>query len=72
MTERKTHWSAADRSQKDAEPATRRANAALAARLPFDDRSDFTDARRGFMGTHVDGVIRTAKGTPVWNLPAYP
>jgi len=71
MTERKTHWSAADRTQKDAEPATRHANAALAARLPFDDRSDFADARRGFIGTHQDGVIRTAKGTAVWNLPAY-
>ncbi len=71
MTERKTHWSAADRTQKDAEPATRHANAALAARLPFDDRRDFADARRGFIGTHQDGVIRTAKGTAVWNLPAY-
>lgn len=71
MTDPKTHWVAADPSQKDAEPATRRANAALAARLPFDDQGDFADARRGFIATHVDGVIRTARGTPVWMLPAY-
>ncbi|KPK06424.1 MAG: hypothetical protein AMJ64_09255 [Betaproteobacteria bacterium SG8_39] len=71
MTEPKTHWAAADPSQKDAEPATRRANAALAAQLPFDDQADFGDARRGFIGTHVDGVIRSAGGTPLWNLPAY-
>jgi len=71
MTERKTHWSAADRTQKDAEPATRQANAALAARLPFEDTTDFADAHRGFIGSHVDGVIRTASGTAVWNLPAY-
>jgi alkyl sulfatase BDS1-like metallo-beta-lactamase superfamily hydrolase len=71
MTDPRTHWRAVDMTQKDAEPATRHANAALAARLPFDDKTDFDDARRGFIGTHVDGVIRTAKGTPVWNLPAY-
>ncbi|MDX1376519.1 MAG: alkyl sulfatase dimerization domain-containing protein [Burkholderiales bacterium] len=71
MTDPKTHWMAADPSQKDAEPATRRAHAALAARLPFDDRTDFSEARRGFIGTHVDGVIRSASGTPLWSLPAY-
>lgn len=71
MTDSRTHWRAIDLTQKDAEPATRRANAALAARLPFDDQSDFADARRGFVGSHVDGVIRSASGTAVWNLPAY-
>jgi len=71
MTDPRTHWLAADPTQKDAEPATRRANAALAGLPPFDDQSDFTEARRGFVGTHVDGVIRTASGTAIWNLPAY-
>ena len=71
MTDSSTHWRAADLTQKDAEPATRRVNAALAALLPFDDQSDFADARRGFIGSHVDGVIRTASGTALWNLPAY-
>jgi len=71
MTDPKTHWMAADPSQKDAEPATRRANAALAAGLPFDEQTDFSDARRGFIASHVDGVIRSARGTPLWNLPAY-
>jgi alkyl sulfatase BDS1-like metallo-beta-lactamase superfamily hydrolase len=56
---------------KGAEPATQRAHAALAASLSFGDTEDFADARRGFVGTHVDGVIRSASGAPVWNLPAY-
>ncbi len=57
---------------KDAEPATRQANAALAARLPFGDTQDFADARRGFIltgefvleelddgiGSGEDGIIR--------------
>ena len=58
-------------SPKDAAPATLRANAALAALLPFDDETDFDAARKGFIGTHADGVIRNARGTPLWNLPAY-
>lgn len=56
---------------KDAEPGTRRLNQALATLLPFDDTSDFEDARRGFIGTHDSGVIRSASGTVLSNLPAY-
>jgi alkyl sulfatase BDS1-like metallo-beta-lactamase superfamily hydrolase len=56
---------------KDAEPATRRANAELEKLLPFDDTADFADARRGFVGTHDEGVIRGPSGAVLWNLPAY-
>jgi alkyl sulfatase BDS1-like metallo-beta-lactamase superfamily hydrolase len=56
---------------KDASPATHEINAALAATLPFGDRTDFDDAKRGFVGTHAEGVIRTQSGNAVWNLPAY-
>ncbi len=72
MAERKSQDATAQNmTPKDAEPATRRSNAALAALLPFEDKIDFEDAHRGFVGSHVDGVIRNSRGTAVWNLPAY-
>src|SRR6516225_6010831 len=55
---------------KDAEPATRAANAALERALPFADRGDFEDARRGFVGTIPGGRIGTAE-QPVWNMERY-
>ncbi|MDP6345934.1 MAG: alkyl sulfatase dimerization domain-containing protein, partial [Alphaproteobacteria bacterium] len=56
---------------KDAEPATRAANDKVAASLPFDDVEDFTDVRRGFIGTLDGGKITSDSGTPVWNLTLY-
>jgi len=55
---------------KDAEPATRAANAALERTLPFADRSDFDDARRGFVATLPGGRIGSAE-QPVWNMERY-
>ncbi|MBI2219126.1 MAG: MBL fold metallo-hydrolase, partial [Candidatus Rokubacteria bacterium] len=43
----------------------------MAARLPFGDRQDHEDVRRGFIATIPDGVIRTQSGTVVWNLQEY-
>ena len=53
-----------------AEPsaATRAANDALEARLPFADAADFDRARRGFIGTLDDGTIRDARGAVVRDL----
>ncbi|WP_316188905.1 alkyl/aryl-sulfatase [Bradyrhizobium sp. SZCCHNS1054] len=48
--------------QADAEPATRAANAAFAKDLPFADRADFDDAKRGFIATVQDGVIAGPRG----------
>ena len=42
---------------KDAEPATRDANIAFIAGLPFFGQTDFDDAQRGFIATLPDGVI---------------
>src|SRR5438067_3934213 len=56
---------------KDAEPATRDANAAVLDSLPFSDRQDFEDARRGFVAALPDGLIAGAGVTPVWNMKAY-
>jgi alkyl sulfatase BDS1-like metallo-beta-lactamase superfamily hydrolase len=52
---------------KDAEPATRAANAAVQRALPFANRDDFDDARRGFLGTLPGGRIGAAE-QPVWDM----
>lgn len=53
-----------------AEPtaATRAANELAARSLPFGDTADFDRARRGFIGTLPDGVIRDANGAVVRDL----
>lgn len=56
---------------KDAEPASRAANAAVASLLPFEDRQDYQDVQRGLIAPVPDGVVRTARGNAVWNLAAY-
>lgn len=50
---------------------TRRANAAVLEQLPFDDQTDFENARRGLIGTRQDLVIRTEAGDEVWNLEKF-
>ncbi|WP_432134367.1 MULTISPECIES: alkyl/aryl-sulfatase [unclassified Streptomyces] len=56
---------------KPAEPAVAKANEAVRRRFPFDDTQDLKDARRGFMGTAADPVIRDGEGRTVWDLDAY-
>lgn len=56
---------------RDAEPATRAANAAMAARLPFGDTADFEAAQRGLIAPVPGGTVRTAGGTVLWNLGEY-
>lgn len=56
---------------RDAESATRAANAAMAARLPFGDVADFEAAKKGLIAPVPDGVVRTAGGTVLWNLGEY-
>ena len=56
---------------KDAEPATREANAAVLNGLPFSDRQDFEDARRGFLAALPDGLIAGPGATPIWNMKRY-
>ncbi|MFE9611419.1 alkyl/aryl-sulfatase [Streptomyces sp. NPDC006012] len=58
----------------DAKPAEQQisgANAAVRQRFAFDDTEDFEDARRGFLGTAKDRVIRDRDGRTVWDLDAY-
>jgi alkyl sulfatase BDS1-like metallo-beta-lactamase superfamily hydrolase len=56
---------------RDAEPTTRAANAAMAARLPFSDTADFEAAQRGLIAPVPGGMVRTAGGTVLWNLGEY-
>jgi len=43
----------------------------MAATLPMQDRQDFDDARRGFVGRSTDRQVRAADGRVVWDLDAY-
>ncbi len=56
---------------KPATEATRAANAAAAERLPWRDRRDFDDARRGFIAPLADPVVRGPGGAPVIDLTAW-
>lgn len=56
---------------RDAEPATKAANAAMAAGLPFSDTRDFAAAERGLIAPVPDGMVRTANGSVLWNLGEY-
>ena len=56
---------------RDAAPATRAANEAMAAGLPFADVADFEAARRGLVAPIPEGMVRTASGTVLWNLGEY-
>jgi alkyl sulfatase BDS1-like metallo-beta-lactamase superfamily hydrolase len=55
----------------DAEPATRAANAAMAAKLPFADTADFEAAKRGLIAPVPEGIVRAESGTVLWNLGEY-
>jgi alkyl sulfatase BDS1-like metallo-beta-lactamase superfamily hydrolase len=56
---------------KDAEPATRAANEAFVQSLPFADRADFDDAKRGFIATLPDGVVAGAGSKPAFDTRPY-
>lgn len=62
---------AQDLSPKPASAATIAAQARARAALPADDGADLEFARRGFVATLADPVIRDAKGTAIWNLRDY-
>ncbi len=55
---------------KDATAATRKIHAEILQRLPFADRDDFEDARRGLIDAGL-GTVRDGKGNIVWDLKEY-
>lgn len=56
---------------RDAEAATRAANTAMAAKLPFSDTRDFEAVKRGLIAPVPDGMVCTPSGTALWNLGEY-
>ena len=56
---------------RDATEATVRAHAALKARLPADDGSDFELARRGFIATIPEGKILGEGGRVCWDMSSF-
>lgn len=54
-----------------ASPHITESNRAVAMALPFADRADFDDARRGFVGTLTPGLIQATDGRVVWDIDAY-
>ncbi|MBA8865556.1 alkyl sulfatase BDS1-like metallo-beta-lactamase superfamily hydrolase [Pantoea agglomerans] len=61
----------ADETQKDAAPATKQANDALYQQLPFDNKSDFEDAHKGFIAALPDAVIKGESGNVIWDPKQY-
>lgn len=56
---------------KDAEPASRAVNDAFLKTLPFSDRADFEDAKRGFIATLPDGIVPGPGGKPAFDTKQY-
>lgn len=56
---------------KAATEQTVQANAAVVGQLPFNDRTDYEDAQRGFIATlpHID--IKAPDGRTIWQLKGY-
>lgn len=55
----------------DVSPQVAAANEAVRLKLPFSDTRDFDDARRGFVGTLSDPVLKATDGRVVWDAGAY-
>ncbi|MQG95598.1 alkyl/aryl-sulfatase [Pseudomonas sp. MN1F] len=60
----------AEAPAKDATELTRQSNQQWLQRLPFADRSDFDNARRGLLEA-VDHAVVNADGKTVWDLQRY-
>ncbi|WP_079139058.1 alkyl/aryl-sulfatase [Actinacidiphila rubida] len=56
---------------KPVQPSIAEANDAVLRRFPFDDTQDMEDARRGFLGTAREDLVKAADGRTVWDLGAY-
>ncbi|OBG16656.1 hypothetical protein A5765_07085 [Mycolicibacterium celeriflavum] len=60
-----------DNKPKGATDATKAANQKLVDTLPFNDRSDFEDAKRGLIAKPDTLTIKDADGNVVWDLEEY-
>ncbi len=58
-------------SPKEATAATKQANDALYKQLPFANKTDFTDAHKGFIAPLPDAVIKGEQGNVIWDPKQY-
>lgn len=58
-------------AQKDATDATKAANAELLKELPFDDTTDFEDAKKGLIAPLPSELIKGETGNAIWNPEQY-
>jgi alkyl sulfatase BDS1-like metallo-beta-lactamase superfamily hydrolase len=58
-------------AQKDATDATKAANQELLTQLPFDDTSDFDNAKRGLISPLPNAMIQGQSGNAIWNPQQY-
>lgn len=56
---------------QDAHAATLKAHDAMRDQLDFSDTDDFDDARRGWVASIADGVVRAEDGRVTWDLRPY-
>jgi alkyl sulfatase BDS1-like metallo-beta-lactamase superfamily hydrolase len=56
---------------KDATTITKQINNAFLTELPFSDKQDFEDAKRGFIAALPEGNVKLPDGTMVWDLNKY-
>ena len=56
---------------KDASDITKQMNAGVLKDLPFADKQDFEDAKKGFIATLTPMTIKDAKGNVSWDLTSY-
>ena len=54
-----------------ATPATVRLNKQVLETLPFEDETDFENARRGFVAQDSSLIIQNEEGTKLWDMPEY-
>lgn len=56
---------------QDATEATKISNAAVLKKLPFNDKQDFDDAKRGLIFQSPSTIIRDTAGNAVWDMDQY-
>ena len=61
----------AQESPKEATTATKAANDALYKQLPFANKTDFTNAHKGFIAALPDAVIKGEQGNVIWDPTKY-
>jgi len=56
---------------KDASDVTRQANSAVLNQLPFNNRQDYEDAKRGFIASDPKIMFKNQQGQTIWDLNTY-